>query len=186
MSHTQASAAASTESTSPEPGVGVTIAKNSFWLLSDSVVSMIASFYCSIMVARHLGPDRMGEYNYLVAFTFVLKTLTEIAIPATFRKFAAEVMGRKDYVALKTMVRVALRLQTKLAAIGLAAGLAFVFLTVPADYRLIAVIAVATVLPGIFISVPSGALWATENLSYNVISSVTGMIANMTAVSLAV
>jgi O-antigen/teichoic acid export membrane protein len=179
---------ASAAAAAPEPkaGVGITIAKNSFWLLTDSIVGMLASFYCSIMVARGLGPDRMGEYNYLIYFAAVLKMVTELAIPATFRKFAAEIMGRGDYATLKTMVRVALRLQAKLAAIGLAVGLAVVYLTFRPEQRGLATLAVLTIVPGIFLSVPSGALWATENLSYNVMASVSAMAVNAVGVTLSV
>src|SRR5262249_36601678 len=102
------------------------------------------------------------------------------------RKFAAEVMGKRDYSALKTLVRVALRLQAKLAAVGLTAGLAVVYFTFSPEQRVIATIAVLTIVPGIFLSVPSGALWATENLSYNVMAWVTAMLVNMAAVSLVV
>jgi len=111
----------------PVGGVGVTIAKNSIWLLLDTFAGMGASFYCSILVARQLGPDFMGHYNFVLVFASVLRMLTEVAIPVTVRKFAAELMGRGDYVMLKTLVRSALRLQGKLAVVGVSAGLIFVF-----------------------------------------------------------
>lgn len=173
-------------STASKPGVGTTIVKNSLWLLVDNVLGMVVSFYCSILVARGLGPDRMGEYNYLLWFAAVLKMVTEVAIPATFRKFAAELMGREDFSELKTLVRVALRLQAKLAGLGLSVGLVVVYFLFPASQVLIATLAVLTIVPGIFLSVPSGALWATENLRYNVLSSVTSMLVNAIGVSLSV
>ena len=47
-------------------GHGVTIARNSLWLLVDNAAATAASFYCSIVASRALGPDRMGDYNYVL------------------------------------------------------------------------------------------------------------------------
>src|SRR5262249_35582017 len=109
-------------------GASATIAKNSLWLLIDNVAGMITAFTCSILVARALGPDRMGEYNYVLWFAATLKMISDVAIPATFRKFAAEFMGRGDYSTVKTMVRSVLRLQLVLTALGAGIGLTIVFL----------------------------------------------------------
>src|SRR5581483_9410103 len=133
----------------PAEGLAVTIAKNSIWLLIDSIAGMAASFFCSIFVARRLGPDFMGQYNYILYFVTVLRMVTEVAIPATVRKFAAEFMGRGDYVALKTFVRRAMWLQMKLIPIGVAAGLGVVFFSFSREQRPIAIVAVLTIVPGL-------------------------------------
>src|SRR6266545_6131737 len=169
-----------------KPGVGITIAKNYLWLLTDSIAGMLTAFYCSILVARGLGPDRMGEYNYLLYFAAVLKMFTEVAVPVTLRKFAAELMGREDYSALKTLVRAALRLEVKLAALGLVVGLTLAYLIFRPDQRALGMLAVVTIVPGILLSVPAGALWATENLSYNVVASVAAMAVNAAGVTASV
>src|SRR3954467_4124863 len=109
-------------------GLGVTIAKNSFWLLIDNVGSMVTSFTCSILVARALGPDRMGEYNYLLWFATFLKMFAEVAIPATFRKFAGELMGGNQLGTLKVLARAAMRMQLKLATGGVIVGLSIVYI----------------------------------------------------------
>src|SRR6478672_11188918 len=119
-------------------GAGATIAKNSLWLLIDNVAGMITSFTCSILVARALGPDRMGEYNYVLWFAATLKMVSDVAIPATFRKFAAEFMGRGDYGTVKTMVRSVLRLQLKLTVVGATIGLTIVFLFFRPEQRTLA------------------------------------------------
>jgi O-antigen/teichoic acid export membrane protein len=173
----------------PQPakgGVGVTIAKNSVWLLVDNVVAMAASFYCSIIVARRLGPDFMGRYNYILYFASVLRMFTEVAIPATVRKFAAEFLGRGDYRTLKTAVRSAMRLQAMLMVPGIIGGLIFVYVSFPHDERTFASLAVLTIVPGLAMGIPTGALWATENLRYNVISSLLATTVNVAGVTLSV
>jgi O-antigen/teichoic acid export membrane protein len=163
-----------------------TIARNSFWLLLDSIASGLAQILSSIMVARSLGPDRMGEYNYLIVFASVIKMLTEVAMPQTFRKFAAEYTGRGDYGTVKTMVRRAQRFQIKLVVLGVSVGLGIVYFVFRPEQRLLGTLAVLSIVPSIFIGVTAAALWATENLRYNVQSSLAAMLVNLTGVTLSV
>jgi O-antigen/teichoic acid export membrane protein len=167
-------------------GVGITIARNSFWLLIDSAVGMAATFYCSIMVARGLGPDRMGQYNYIIWFAAVLRMVTEVSMPVTIRKFAAEFMGRGDYGTLKTVIRLAMRLQTKLALTGAVAGLIFVFASIAPGQRLFALLVVLSIVPAILMTIPAGALWAAENLRDNVLSSLAGTAVNVLGITASV
>jgi O-antigen/teichoic acid export membrane protein len=170
----------------PRMGTGVTIAKNSLWLMVDSIVSMAASFYASIFVARRMGPDFMGRYNYILYFAMVLRMVTEVAIPATVRKFAAEYSGRGDYTLVKTLIDRALRLQVKVLVLGVTVGLVIVQTTFSADLRMVATVVVFSVIPSLLISIPTGALWATENLRHNVVSSLCGTILNVIGVTLSV
>ena len=62
-------------------------------------------FYCSILVARGLGPDFMGQYNYILYFATVLKLVSDLALSVTVRKFAAEFIGQEDYGLVRTLVR---------------------------------------------------------------------------------
>ena len=167
-------------------GTTFTIARNSMWLGIDSAFSMAAAFYCSVAVARGLGPDRMGDYNYVLWFASVLRMVTEFAIPATFRKFAAELLGRGDYPALKTLVRFVFKVQMRLAIVGVAASLAIVAFSMSPDRRLIATLAVLTVVPALLISIPSGVLQATEDLLPNVIGSMLATVTNLTGITLSV
>jgi O-antigen/teichoic acid export membrane protein len=186
MTAADSNAAGTGVETPRKAGVGVTIARNSIWLLVDTVAGMVVSFYSSILVARRLGPDFMGQYNYILWFAFVLRMFTEVAIPATVRKFAAELMGRQDYVALKTLVRRAMWLQAKLATVGVAFGIGFVFLSFPADQRGFGTLAVLTIVPSLFLSIPTGALWATEDLRSSVIASLVATAVNAIGVTAAV
>ena len=171
--------------TAPER-TGVTIARNSLWMIFDSVVGMGATLYVSIIMARRMGPDFMGRYNYILYFATFLRTVTEVAIPATVRKFAAEFSGRGDYSLVKTIVSRALRLQSKVLVLGVGAGLTVVFTTFPSDQRTVATIVVLSIVPGLLLSIPTGALWATENLRHNVVSSLVGTFVNMAGVTASV
>ncbi|HVT06610.1 MAG TPA: polysaccharide biosynthesis C-terminal domain-containing protein [Polyangia bacterium] len=171
----------------PQRGeTGVTIARNSLWMIFDSVVGMGATLYVSIIMARKMGPDFMGRYNYILYFATFLRTVTEVAIPATVRKFAAEFSGRGDFSLVKTIVSRALRLQSKVLVVGVGVGLTVVFTTFPHDQRIVATIVVLSIVPGLLLSIPTGALWATENLRHNVVSSLVGTFVNMAGVTASV
>jgi len=183
----QAAAASPASGGNSKPeGTVTTIARNSFWLLIDNVSALVASFYSSILVARKLGPDLMGRYNYVLWFATVLKMISDVAIPATFRKFSAEFMGRGDYGVLKTMVRRTLRLQVKLAIGGATIGLLIVHYRFAPDQKQLASLAVLTIVPALLVSVPAGVLYGTENLRYNVIGSTLSIAVNLIGVTVSV
>jgi O-antigen/teichoic acid export membrane protein len=165
---------------------GVSIARNSLWLTVDAVVGMGVSFYVSILAARHLGPDFMGRFNYILYFASCLRLVTEVAIPSAVRKFGAELNGRGELSMLKTIVSRALRLQARLAFVSMLVGLALVLKFFEAEQRVVATIAVVNIVPGLLLSVPTGALWATGNLRSNVLSSLCAHAVNFTGVTLSV
>ncbi len=164
---------------------GVQIARNSLWLMVDSFAGMFVSFYCSILAARKLGPDFMGHYNYILYFASVLRMVTEVAIPATVRKFAAELSGRQEFSLVKTLVSRAMRVQIVLAFVGVTAGLKIVYKWFPEPQHLVATLAVVAILPGMLLSIPTGALWATGNLRHNVVSSLIAQATNLLGVTIA-
>jgi len=179
-------AAAAVPAEPARTAVGTTIARNSFWLLLDSVYGMAAAFYCSIAVARGLGPDRMGDYNYVIWFASVLRLVTEMAIPMTFRKFAAELMGREDYPMLKALVRYSMRVQVVLAVVGVSIGLVIALAVVGQGRRFFVTLAVVSVVPALLLSIPTGALQATEKLRHFVLGSLIGVTVNLVGITLSV
>jgi lipopolysaccharide exporter len=156
------------------------------WLTADTLASMVASFYCSILVARQLGPDFMGQYNYVLYFATVLKMVADLAIPVTVRKFSAEFVGRQDFDAVRTLVRRAMRLQARLSGLGVAAGLAIVAFTFPAEQRVVGALAVLSIVPSMLLGIPSGALWAAGSLRQNVLSSMSATAVNLVGTTLSV
>src|SRR5262249_10011972 len=160
-------------------GSGLTIARNSMWLMLDSLAAIVSSFYCSISVARVLGPDAMGQYNYVLYFATVLRMFAEVAIPATIRKFAAEFAGRGDFSTVRTLVRHLLGFQAKLASAAVVVGLSIVFLEFSAELRVVGALAVVSILPSMLLSTPSGAIQATESLKEVVLSSLVSVATNV-------
>src|SRR5436190_19721329 len=166
--------------------VGVIIARNSFWMLFDSLYGMAASFYCSIAVARGLGPELMSDYNYVIVLASVLRLVTELAIPMTFRRFASELMGRQDFATLRTLIRFTLRVQTQIAALGVTVGLVIALASSTHDRRVFGALAVVSVVPALLSSIPTGTLQATENVRLYIVGSLAGITVNLVGITLSV
>ena len=167
-------------------GAGASILRNSMWLTIDTLVSMAGAFYCSILVARGLGPDFMGQYNYILYFATVLKLVSDLALSVTVRKFAAEFIGQEDYGAVRTLVRRAMRLQAVLASVGVMVGLAIVVVTFAPEQRVVGALAVFSIVPSLLLSMPSGALWAAGSLRENVLSSLASNAVNIVGTTVSV
>ena len=167
-------------------GAGASIVRNSMWLTIDTLVSMAGAFYCSILVARGLGPDFMGQYNYILYFATVLKMVSDLALSVTVRKFAAEFIGQEDFGSVRTLVRRAMRLQAALASVGVMVGLTMVGVTFAPEQRVVGALAVVSIVPTLLLSMPSGALWAAGSLRHNVLSSLTANAVNIIGTTVSV
>jgi len=163
-----------------------TIARNTLWSLADSLLGMVSSFGCSIAVARALGPEETGYYQYVTFLASMAGWIASIGIPAATRTFAGAAVGKGDYSLARSIVEITFRIELLLGVVASLVGLVVVLVTVPAHHRLFAVIAVATILPSLMFAIPSAGIIATEDLAPNVQASIvsTVFIGGGTALSL--
>jgi O-antigen/teichoic acid export membrane protein len=153
-----------------------TIAKNSLWSLSDSLLGMVNSLGCSIAVARVMGPEKLGYYNYINTMTIMAGWIAAFGIPAATRRFAAEAIGRGQFGVARTVIRVTFRVQLYMALIATVGGVAAVIGFVPRVHWSFALVTMASVLPFLMYGIPSAAITATEDLSPNVRASLVSTV----------
>ncbi|HDU6234980.1 TPA: flippase [Klebsiella pneumoniae subsp. pneumoniae] len=55
---------------------------NSLWLLSERVITILFTFTVGIFLARYLGPNDFGIYNYLISIITLLSPLTALGLNA--------------------------------------------------------------------------------------------------------
>ncbi|HHT1808591.1 TPA: flippase [Klebsiella pneumoniae] len=55
---------------------------NSLWLLSERVITILFTFTVGIFLARYLGPNDFGVYNYLISIITLLSPLTALGLNA--------------------------------------------------------------------------------------------------------
>src|SRR5579871_2480597 len=131
------------------------IARNSFWYGLELVLSLVTSFFTSVAVARVVGPERLGNYQFMMLLTNITISVGSFGLPATARKYMAEYLNTGDPGVARATYLITLKIQA-LIALGLAAvGLGLVFwLTDPAQ-RTFSVLLVLSMAPRIVSSIPS-------------------------------
>ncbi|SFF94260.1 flippase [Pontibacter chinhatensis] len=55
-------------------------AHNTGWLFAEQMLRMAAGFLVGLWVARYLGPDQFGIYNYVIAFTSIFAGLAKLGM----------------------------------------------------------------------------------------------------------
>ena len=161
------------------------VVRNSLWLSLDAVVSLVASLALSIAVARSLGPTVLGVYNYAMWLLSSAAAITATGVAYGMQQFAAERLGRGDLAGAAAVLRRGFRWQLALATLIVAAGATAVVGFAPSAFRVPLLIAVASIAPGLLVSVPAGGLSAAQEYSGNVFSSIAAVAVNVSLVSVA-
>lgn len=166
----------------------MTIARNSLWTLVDNLLGLLGMLLASVAVARALGPTKVGHYNYLMWVVGASGALALLGIPAATRKFAAQYLGLGQVAVARTIVSATYRLQAALALLVALVGTTVVLLRVAPEHRTYALLAVASLVPALLLSISTAAIAATEDLRPNVRASVISTLVNLagTAVTLLV
>ena len=125
-------------------------------------------------MARVLGPQRLGYFNFIMWLTNVSGLIGSIGVPLTARKYMAEYLGRGEGGIARSVFFATLRVQAATAAVITATGMILVFTVSDPAYRYISAFQMASVLPAMMVGIPSQANMAAENLMANVLGGVVG------------
>ncbi|XEC96239.1 flippase [Paenibacillus tarimensis] len=63
------------------------------WLLFEKLFKMVLSFFIFALIARYLGPEEFGIFNYAIAFVFILSSLIDLGLSGLVVK---ELVEKKD------------------------------------------------------------------------------------------
>jgi O-antigen/teichoic acid export membrane protein len=150
------------------------VARNSFWYGLELGFSVFAAFLTSIIVARAIGPVRLGPFNYVMWLTNITTTVGSLGLPMTTRKYMAEHLNRGEAGVAHAIYRFALKLQVliSIAILFLAVGL--VFVSGDPGYHLISILLVLSLTPRMIGFIPSQANSAAEMMRWNTAPSVIG------------
>jgi O-antigen/teichoic acid export membrane protein len=148
-----------------------TIAKNSFWYGIETVTGLFLTLFTSIVIARSIGPERLGYFLYLWWIAGIAATLGSLGIPSATRKYMSEYFGRGQIGLAKTVFYHTLWLQTLMAAVVTCAGLLAIWFFGDRQYRVIGLFMIGSIFPSMVNSVAAGANTALEDLRANVPAS---------------
>lgn len=149
-----------------------TIVRNTVWFAFENAISFVASLVTSILIARALGPSRMGYIVYVLMVVNIASMLGGVGIPATTRKYMAEFIGQGERGAARHIYLQTLGIQA--AAATVVTGLCILWFSHYAEpgYRFAAILLVLSVWPSMVNSISAFANVATEDLSANLPASV--------------
>jgi O-antigen/teichoic acid export membrane protein len=151
-----------------------TVARNSLWSGFDLIVDILLPPIISIMVARAMGPAKLGSFSYVTWVSTVAASLGGLAMAAAARKYMAEYAGQRRPDVFRAILRVGLTFQFVVSLLLVGAGLCWVFLALPRDERGFATLAMISILPAGLMPMATSVNNAVEELRPNVIASVAG------------
>ena len=157
------------------------VARNSIWMTLDALVSLPVSLALSILVARSIGPDVLGVYNFANWVLSAGMTVVTTGVTFGMQQFAAERVGQGDIAAAGAVLARGLRWQLGLIAVILTAGVALTLVFSPPQFRVALIIAVASTAPAILVSVPAAGLGAAQAYRQNVMPSIVAALVNLFA-----
>ena len=147
------------------------IASNTFWFGFESALSFVMVFATSIPMARVLGPERLGYYQYVAWLTNVA-TLLSAGIPSVTTKYMAEYLARGETGVARAIFERTLYLQILAAAAITASGGLVVLVAGDPAHRTVSMVQVLSMLPAMLVAVPSQANNAAENMRANIAGSI--------------
>lgn len=153
-----------------------TILRNTLWFALENLISFGASLISSILIARVIGPTRMGYIVYVLWIVNICSSLGALGIPSTTRKFMAEFLGGGNRAAARHVYRMTMLAQCATATVATAAALVWVLRDVQPEYRLASTLLVLSIWPSMVNSVSAFANIATEDLSANLPGSVASTV----------
>jgi O-antigen/teichoic acid export membrane protein len=163
-----------------------TIAKNAGWYGLESVISIVVTMFTSVVIARILGPSKMGYIIYVIWVADVANRLGGLGIPATMRKYMAEYLGKGDWGTARHTYLYTLRLQMCVAGLATACVLMWVVYDANTEYRWAAVCIAVSVWPAMVNSISAQANIAAEQLRANLPASLASILTFLLCVMLTV
>ena len=163
-----------------------TIARNSLWYGAETVIEGLVFLVTSVIVARYLGPEKLGElmfFNFIVASA---NRLSGVGLASATRKYMSEFVqtGQDSFVG--GLYSAALRWQSLMAVfIALIGALGSWFLCDPSN-RLTAILLFASIAPSLIVWIPSQANTALQEMYRNSPASFVYSAVYAVSISLAV
>ncbi len=164
------------QSDSAAPKNAQVIARNSFWFTLELIFGLFGAFLTSVITARVIGPQRLGNYSLAVWLTNITTAIGAFGLPMTTRKYMAEYMNRGRYGVARSIYAAAMRVQLWVAAVITAVGLALALILSIPGLRLVSILLVLSMAPRMIGFIPSQANNAAEAMRRNTGPAVVGYI----------
>jgi O-antigen/teichoic acid export membrane protein len=160
------------------------IARNSIWYLAEVAIGILATLATTILIARTIGPARLGYFNYIYWLSNTAGGLASLGVPATTSKYMAEYLAGGEQGVARTIFFFTLRAQSAIALTMTAIGLVLVFAFVDPAYRHAAIVLMAAMLVSMLALIPSMANMGAEKVAANTRAAFAGTVVYVLLVGL--
>jgi O-antigen/teichoic acid export membrane protein len=161
-----------------------TIARNSIFYGIDLAVGFLSGIVASVLIARAMGPAKLGEFNYITWLVYTGGLLGTFGFPTAVRKFASEHMGAGRRDKALVLIRFTFWVQTGLGLAVLLGLLAVTRLQLTPEQFAYAALAAFSVIPAASLGVLSGGISALEDLLPNAVASIAASVASFVTILL--
>jgi O-antigen/teichoic acid export membrane protein len=121
--------------------------RNTFFRTAELLLQFVAGGVSTIIVARSLGPDRTGTYNYLLWLTALLLAPAAFGLPNTLAKYVAVFVGRNDPATARSLSRYLIAVQSGFTIVVASAAAWLLPIAFPQQPRGAIVISCAAIVP---------------------------------------
>ena len=166
-------------STPPTASNAQTVGRNVFWYGLELSFGIVGAFIVSVIVARAVGPVRLGPFNYIMWLTNITTAVGSFGLPITTRKYMAEHLNRGEAGVSHAIYRLSLRIQTCVSAAILLLAIGLIYAVGDPGYRLISVLLALNMAPRMIGFIPSQANNAAEMMRWNTTPSLIGGALNI-------
>ncbi|MES2390779.1 MAG: oligosaccharide flippase family protein [Acidobacteriota bacterium] len=153
-----------------------TILHNTFWYGIESAMEVVVLLGTSVLVARALGPTKLGYFSYINFFVSVVTTTSGTGLSTATRKYMSEFLALERPGLARAVYMLAHRYQLLGALAITALGLGFVVLWGEPGFKLMSSILIVAIIPGVMSWVPAQANAALQDLAPNTLSALGYMV----------
>ncbi|HXG14963.1 MAG TPA: oligosaccharide flippase family protein [Calidithermus sp.] len=146
------------------------LVRNTFWYGVVTVVGLASGIVMSVILARGLGPEVMGQFSYLTWAARLLETVATLGFATAVTRYTAECFGRGDPGTARSFLDRFLRLEAAATAVVVALALPLVFSVAGEPLRWPLVLIALTLFPATIESIYMHATYGAQR--YDVTSRI--------------
>jgi O-antigen/teichoic acid export membrane protein len=162
------------------------IVHNSLWYGLETALEIVVFLGSSILVARYLGPEQLGYYAAVSFPISVISATAGMGLANATRKYMSEFLGTGRAGLARAVYHFNYKYQFLSSVVLTVVGLAIVLGCMPPQHRLMSILLVLAIVPGMMSWVPAQANLAFEDASKNTISAFGYILAYAAIVVMAV
>lgn len=152
---------------SSRSGNAAVVGRNFVYMGLEVLITLVVTLLTSIIIARTIGPTRLGYFNLILWLTSIACSVGSLGIPLTTFKYLAEFLGSGQRELARATFFYNLRAQTAIASVLTALGMIAAIILADPAYRLTSILLVLSILPNMVTFVPSQANTAAETSIHN-------------------